>query len=242
MEKVDQRNDPCPIGTMKEKSVHHFLKGHYVANEAYHEIKIGNFYADACIEGEIYEIQTRNFYLLKKKLDTFLKEYDVTIVYPVSMINTICWINPDTGEITKGNTSKLKRRFYQFFREIYSIRDYLSKDNLHFIITCLETTDYRILDGYGLDHKKRASKTDKVPEKIVSETYLNSANDIRQLIPADLGNTFSARDFSKATSLNSSDTSKAMLVLMALNIVNRIGKRDKSFVYELVPDCTLNNN
>ena len=52
------------IGTLSEKSVHSVLKYYFAPDEKYHEQKIGTFVADICIDGEIYEIQTKQFYLM----------------------------------------------------------------------------------------------------------------------------------------------------------------------------------
>lgn len=83
------------IGTLSEKTVHSVLKYYFAPDEKFHEQKIGTFVADICIDGEIYEIQTKQFYLMKRKLDYFLKEHEVTIVYPVSLENTLHWIECD---------------------------------------------------------------------------------------------------------------------------------------------------
>lgn len=220
------------IGTMSEKSVHGALKYYYCPDPAYHEVCIGKAVADICYDGEIYEIQTRQFYRLKNKLNLFLNEYEVTIVYPVSLYNTVCWVEPDTGVINRGRKTKRKGYYYRIFRELYSIRELLDNPRLHINIVCLETEDYRLLDGISKNKKIRATKTDKVPVNLISEKCINSASDIASLIPAELDNQFSADEFSKLTALNASDTSKAMLVLMKIGAINRIGKRGRSFLYE----------
>ena len=47
------------IGTLAEKSVHSVLKYYFAPDETFHEQKIGRFVADIRIDGEIYEIQTK---------------------------------------------------------------------------------------------------------------------------------------------------------------------------------------
>lgn len=72
------------IGTLREKTIHSVLKYYYAPDCTYHEIKIGPYVADICVDGEIYEVQTRNFNTMRGKLDYFLQEHDVTIIYPVA--------------------------------------------------------------------------------------------------------------------------------------------------------------
>lgn len=74
------------IGTLREKTIHSVLKYYYAPNPIYHEIKIGAYVADICIDGEIFEVQTRNFNTMRNKLDFFLEQHEVTIIYPVAHI------------------------------------------------------------------------------------------------------------------------------------------------------------
>ena len=173
------------IGTLSEKSVHSVLKFYYAPDEKYHEVKIGTHVADTCVDGEIHEIQTRNFYKLNDKLEEFLNTFgmDVTIVYPVSVENTIFWIDPETGEVNKSKTVKTPKKIYCVFRELYGIHKHLDHPGLHLCIACLKTEDYRLLDGYGKDLKKRTTKTDKVPVEYREELYFERIKDAVSIFP-----------------------------------------------------------
>ena len=59
------------IGTLREKTIHSVLKYYYAPDSVYHEIKIGSYVADICVDGEIFEVQTRNFNKMRDKLDFF---------------------------------------------------------------------------------------------------------------------------------------------------------------------------
>lgn len=39
------------IGTLREKTIHSVLKYYYAPNPAYHEIRIGTYVADICVDG-----------------------------------------------------------------------------------------------------------------------------------------------------------------------------------------------
>ena len=77
------------IGIQKEKILHKTMKYYICSDDNKHEVKInklsrGVFYADVFENNVIYEIQTSNFNKLRKKLDCFLTNYVVTIVYPLA--------------------------------------------------------------------------------------------------------------------------------------------------------------
>lgn len=86
------------IGTLSEKTVHAVLKNYYAPDTDMHEIPIENYVADIYTGSEIIEIQTGLFNAMRKKLDTFLPLYPVTIVYPIPHIKWLSWIDEETGE------------------------------------------------------------------------------------------------------------------------------------------------
>lgn len=221
------------IGTLSEKSVHSVLKFYYAPDEKYHEVKVGSHVADTCVDGEIHEIQTRQFYRLNDKLEEFLNtwEMEVTIVYPVSVINKIIWINPETGEVSKSRTTKTPKKIYKVFRELYGIREFLDNPHLHLIIAQLSTEDYRLLDGYGKEKKMRATKTDKVPVEFVDELIFEKLGDAITLLPKDLPKKFTAKDFARLTALGPNDASVALLLLYRLGVIDR-QKVGRGYEYE----------
>ena len=222
------------VGTLSEKSVHSVLKFYYAPNEKYHEVPVGTHVADACVDGEIYEIQTKQFYRLNDKLEEFLNtwEMDVTIVYPVSVINTIIWVDPETGEVSKSRTTKTPKKIYKVFRELYGIRDYLDHERLHLVIAELATEDYRLLDGFGKEKKSRATKTDKVPVDFLNERRLDNLTDVLSLLPENLPERFTGKDFTKLTALGPNDASVALLLLHRLGVADR-QKVGRSYEYVL---------
>lgn len=236
------------IGTLSEKSVHSVLKYYFAPDEAFHEHKIGTFVADVCIDGEIYEIQTKQFYLMKRKLEFFLKDHEVTIVYPVSLENTLHWIECDVDKSTGKNSSvhaadtgsrhittsrktRKKGMPYLFFHELYGIKDFLHHPKLHFILAIMSTEEYRLLDGYGSQKKIRATKTDKVPIKMLDLIKIHKPEDYKQLIPEGLPEEFTSDIFAKKAGIGRSLAGTALNVLYELGVVERIGKNGNAYVY-----------
>ena len=60
------------IGTLSEKTVHAILKNYYEPDEDRQEIPIEKYVADIYANGEIIEIQTRQFNKMRNKLTAFL--------------------------------------------------------------------------------------------------------------------------------------------------------------------------
>ena len=88
------------IGTLSEKTVHAIFKDYYEPDEGHQEIPIENYVADIYKDGEIIEIQTRQFNRMRGKLQAFLPLYPVTIVYPIPYEKWLIWIDENSGELS----------------------------------------------------------------------------------------------------------------------------------------------
>ena len=221
------------IGTLGEKTVHSTLKQYLSHDLANQEIKIGTYFADVCVDGHIFEIQTRQFNKLRGKLDFFLKDYRVTVVYPVTNVNFLRWVTPDTGEITPPKKSTRRGNVLQVFAELYRIRPFLSHPNFSLKLVLMDMEEYRMLDGYGKDKKKRATKCDKFPLKLVAEYDIETPKDYMMLLPAELPEIFTAKDFAKLARIPVGLAQTALLLLSELHIVTRTGKKGNAYLYEL---------
>lgn len=219
------------IGTLSEKTLHSVVKNYYEPHPENQEIKVGGYVADIVGENGIIEIQTRTFDKMRKKLTTFLEVCDVTVVYPVSGIKWILWIDKQTGEVTKKRKSTRKGIPQDIFFELYKIKPFLDNDRLHFKIPLLETEEYRYLDGWSKDRKKGSSKGDRIPVDILDEININKKEDFNKLMPASLPEIFTVKDFSEALKINDRYGWTALDVLTKVGVVKKAGKKGNANLY-----------
>jgi len=226
------------VGTLNEKTIHAVLKNYYAPNTLYHEIKVGHYVADILIDTQILEIQTRNFNTLRKKLDAFLPNYDVTIVYPIAYTKWLCWINDETGEVSSKRKSPKKGAIYSIVPELYRIKSYLTHPNLHFILTFLNVEEYRLLNGWSQDKKRGSSRHDGIPTELVGEIHLHTLADYEQFLSCDLPPVFTTKDLQKCAKVSQKTASTTLNILYHLGLVVRVGKKGHAYLYEraiLVP-------
>lgn len=221
------------IGTLSEKTTHAVLKNYYAPDTDMHEIPIHNFVADIYTGSEIIEIQTRSFHNMRRKLETFLPEYPVTIVYPIPYNKWIFWIDKETGEKSAGRKSPKKGNPYEAFMELYKIRQFLGDKNLRFRFVLLDMEEYRLLNGWSRDKKKGSERLDRIPTVFVEEVCINCREDYMQLIPSDIPESFTAKDFARCAKIPVRLAQTALLILTDLKIVERIGKEGKSYLYQI---------
>ncbi|MHB1453985.1 MAG: hypothetical protein ACYCYM_08580 [Saccharofermentanales bacterium] len=219
------------IGTLGEKTLHAVLKHYYEPDETRHEIRLGRYVADILGENGVIEIQTRNFDKLRKKLEKFLAETSVTLVFPIPRTKWIFWIDGSTGEISVKRKSPKKGTPYQAYFELYKIRSLLLHPNLKICIVMLDVDEYRNLDGWSIDKKKGSSRFERIPVEIIDEITIGTIPDYARLIPENLPGLFTAKDFKKASGLSLSNAQKAVNILNFINYLERAGKIGKAFRY-----------
>lgn len=229
---VAQERSRGGIGTLGEKTIHAVVKHYMVPREEYHEVRCGKYVADILFEGEITEIQTANFNVLRRKLEAFLEEYEVTVVYPIPAVKWLIWMDEETGEISTKRKSPRRGSYYDVFRELYKIRSFLDHSRLHFKLLLLDVEEYRLLNGWSHDRKKGSSRFDRIPVDIRGELMLCEPQDYRYFVPDLLQTPYTSADFAKYAGISKDLARTVLQILSDLSIVRRIGKKGNNILYE----------
>ena len=219
------------IGTLNEKSLHAVLKNYIEPDTSRHEQKIDGYVADIFEGDRIIEIQTRNFYGMKKKLSCFLDKYPVTVVYPVPNEKYINWIDPATGEITERRKSPKKPHPQEMAHELIHILPYIGHPNLSFRIMYLDVEDYKLKNGWDSTGKKGSERYERIPKRLAGEKYIREISDYAYFLPAGLPEQFTGKDFKKCAGVTNTCAQRMLYILMKLGIVNRTGKKGRAYIY-----------
>lgn len=207
------------IGTLSEKTLHSFLKHFIEPNTDYHEIKVFNKVCDIYDGQVIIEIQTRQFFKLKSKLDLFLEEYKVKIVYPIPYIKHLSWIDLDTGVVSKARKSPKTGRAIDSITELYSIKQYLDHPNLSIHLIFFNLLETRYLNGWSHDKKKGSHRADRQPTEYVKTIELKNVEDFDCLLEGIITEPITSKSLSKDLKISQR---KAQLTLNVLNHLNRL--------------------
>ncbi len=119
------------------------------------------------------------------------------------------------------------------FPELYAIRPFLKDPNLSIVILMIDMEETKLLDGYGPDKKKRATKYDRLPLRLVEELHLDCPDDYRMLIPIELEH-FTSADYAKAVRIPKYEGTTAMQILYEMGVVDRVCKKGNAYIYEVV--------
>lgn len=219
------------IGTLSEKTVHAIMKNYYEPDEDRQEIPIENYVADIYADGEIIEIQTRQFDKMRSKLNAFLPLYPVTIVYPIPREKWLIWIDEESGELSERRKSPKKGNPYMIFPELYKIKMHLLNPNLRLRPVLLDVEEYKLLNGWSKDKKKGSTRYDRIPMQLVEEVEINCLEDYMQFVPYELPEEFTVKQFAKAAHITTSLASVTLNILYHVGTVERIGKQGNAYVY-----------
>jgi len=221
------------IGTLSEKTVHAILKCYLQPDEDHHEIPIEGYVADIYNDGEIIEIQTRQFDKMRNKLKAFLPLYPVTIVYPIPREKKLIWIDEESGELSVPRKSPLKGTRYTVFPELYKIKMYLKNPNLRLKLILMDMEEYKLLNGWSKDRKKGSSRFDRIPTELIEEVEINCIQDYMQFVPYELENKFTVKEFAKAAHIPAKLAGVAVNILHHMEILIRTGKQGNAYLYKI---------
>lgn len=231
LESTLKEHERFNIGTYKEKQLHRILKRYFEPDPTYHEVSYAGYIADIKRERNVTEIETSGFSGLGDKLNAFLPECRVNLVYPVPYIRYISWIDPESGDISKKRRSPGKRSVYDALFEMIRIRPYIAHPNLCVTAALLEVEEYRMLNGWSRDRKKGSERYERIPTDICKIVAFQTNRDFADSIPQECRGEFTVAEFSAAARVTARTAQAVVRVYEERGIVRRTGKRGRAYLY-----------
>lgn len=228
---LDHRAGEGGIGTLQERTLHAALKQWMAPDPTHREVALEGLVADVFDGQRVTEIQTRNLYALKSKLDRLLPHYPVMVVHPLAHRKTLVWVDPDTGAATKPRRSPKTGRFWDAFHELYSLRPYLNDPHLTIRLVLLDMEEYRLQDGWGRGGKRGSHRVERLPGTLYSTADLHTSADYAALIPDDWGAAFTCADVAAHLRVRRRLAGEIINVLYTVGAIQRLGKNRNAFVY-----------
>ncbi len=228
-----KQHDPHGFGTLQEKTIHAVMKLYYEPNNDYHEVPIEGYIADIYTGERIIEIQNGNFNKLRPKLEAFLPHYPVMVVLPISHFKWLIWMDETSGELSAKHKSPVTGTVYHAFPELYKIKQYLGHPNLSFAFPLLDIDEYRLLNGWSKDRKRGSHRYDRMPVALFDEVRIERLEDFMQLIPYELPESFSVKDFASCAKIHRDLASVTVSLLFHMGLLQRAGKKGNAYLYEV---------
>lgn len=221
------------IGTLGEKTLHAVLKTSFDPDTAHHEQRVGPYVADVYDGERFVEIQTQALYRLRGKLEYFLTLGPVTVVYPVPALKWMVWLEED-GKATPRRKSPKRAGPWEILPELYGLKPLLGREGLSFCVLLLEVEEYRLKNGWDESGKRGSTRFDRLPVDLLGQVRFSAPEDYLALVPNDLPEEFTVKEFGRAAKLSSKKAGTALNVLYSVGAVERTGKRGGAYLYRRV--------
>ncbi|MBE6551474.1 MAG: hypothetical protein E7665_04990 [Ruminococcaceae bacterium] len=227
------------IGVMKEKTLHSVMKYFYEPDSSFHEVKSGRFVADILRDDTVIEIQTCSFRPIAKKVNEILESgYKLILVRPIDGVKYLSWISED-GSVSEPRKSPKKETVFSVLPELYYLGDTVFHEDFTLRIVSCEMHEYRIADGWSADGKKGSHRHNKIPKEILYSVDISKKLDYNMLLPDELPEIFTAKEFASLTHLRKLRLSMALSFLKNISLIEQCGKKGNAYLYRRCPDNVL---
>lgn len=223
------------IGTLGEKTVHATLKRYLEPDPSRHEVLLEDFVVDIYNEDGVTEIQTAGFHRMRRKIDRFLPEIPLRIVYPIAARNHVSWFDPETGEELSRRLSPKRGTRRDALYELYKIRQWLLEPGLRIELYYIDVEEHRLQDGWGKNNKRRATKVDRLPTALDRIEVLASPEDYLAYVPDNLPERFTVKQFAKIGKYTERHGQIILRILRDFGLVQHVDTEGRAFVYKLAP-------
>jgi hypothetical protein len=218
-----------------ETSLHRQLKQVYAeeATEAQIEQPLGNYRIDVVRNGELIEIQHGSLAAIRTKITELLKTYRVRVVKPIVARKRLIKQTRRGGKVLSRRLSPKKGTILDLFHELIYFRRVFPHENLALEAPLVEVEEWRF-PGHGRRRRHRKDDQQVEDQKLVqiNEVYdFRSAEDLLQLIPADLPAVFDTAQLAEGLEIDRSVAQRVAYCLRHIGAFEDVGKRGNTRLY-----------
>ncbi len=218
--KSSTRKPRASIGEENEKSLHASLKLWYAQPGDLLEHKIGRYYIDIYRNGLLIEIQTRNLGVLKRKLISLLKEYQIRLVYPIAQDKHIHYYKPGKKKPEKIRKSPKTGKLMDIFDEIIHLPgEILQHPGFSLSVLLIHEEEIRCEDGKGSWRRKGVSIQDRRFTQVYEEQRFNQPDDYLQFLPPHLKFPFSNKELADALNVRIHEAQKITYAFKQMQLI-----------------------
>jgi hypothetical protein len=225
------QNKANGIGTLQETSLHASLKEWYSQAGDQMEVLVDRFVIDIVRGETLIEIQTRNFYAIKRKLQFLVERYPLRLVYPISCEK---WIRSEDNALDKGfSRRKSPRRagFVDLFVELVRIPQLTMHPNFSLDTLLIWEEELRRKDGRGSWRRKGWSIYDRRLLEVIDRQLFTCPADYASLLPESLAPSFTSADLATALKKPRYLAQKMAYCLRKMEVITISGKDGNSILY-----------
>ena len=224
--------DTAPhIGTLREKHLHASLKRWYSRPGDRIEVSIDRFVIDLVRDDLLIEIQTRGFSSMKQKVVALLDlGWRVRIVHPIALDRWIVKIDADGAALSRRRSPRHGDPT-DVFAELVSFPDLLANPSLEIHLVLTHEEEYRVHNPDGAWRRKGWTEVERRLTDVVDTVMMSRVEDLADLIPAGLPETFTTGDLAAALGRPRRVAQQMAYCLRSLEAIVPVGKVGNAVQY-----------
>ncbi len=218
---------------MNECSLHSKIKKVYSLPGDQFEVKLGKYIVDILRGNLIIEVQTKNFSLLKEKLQTLTEKHQVRLVYPIAEKKLITYINKD-NVVEKKSISPRKGKLTDLFQELIMIPQIIGKENFSLEVLFIDEEEIRRDDGKGSWRRRGVSIIDRRLLKVNDRILFQNKTDYIKIFPHSLNKVFTNKELAKLTKIPVRTAQQITYCLRKSDIIRITGKKGRELTFQKI--------
>jgi len=219
------------IGTLHESSLHAALKLWYKESEDKLEVPIESFIIDIVRDDLLIEIQTKNFSIIKRKLEKLIDNHRVLLIHPIIRDKWIVNMDSQSNKASKPRLSPIHNSYVDIFEELVRIPELILNPNFTIELPLVQIDEYRRNDGKGSRRRKGWSIYDRKLVKVLEKKVFYTPIDFLMLKPASLKTPFTNAELAYSLEKPLRLAQKMSYCLRKMGILKVIGKKGKFLLY-----------
>ena len=222
------------IGTLQENSLHASLKAWYREPDDRLETSVDGYVIDLMRDNLLIEIQTGNFYSIKRKLYDLLERHPVRLVYPIAFEKWILLLSGDGTTVLRRRKSPKRGRLEDIYQELIRFPKLVNHPQFSIELLMVRLEVVWQDDGKGSWWRKRRSFVDKRLIEVVSQKKFSGIDDYRAIIPKELPDLFTVRELAEVTHQPKRGAGRMAYCLREMGLLEFVGKRGRANEYRQV--------
>ena len=223
------------IGSLNENSLHASLKGWYQIPGDIIEAKYHSYYIDLVRGDLLIEIQTRNLYQIRRKIEALLLNNPVRLVYPISLEKWI--LRPTSTETFSRRKSPRRGNIFDLFYEFTRITSLVNYENFSFQVLFIKEEVIYAPPGTGQRKGSWRRKgwiiKDRRLVEVVDSRLFNSKKDFLALLDVlPIEAQFTVKDLGENINVNHKLAARILYSFRKMDLIYQSGKQGRAYAYK----------
>ena len=219
------------IGTLREGPLHRDLKQYYCEAGSQTEYRIGKYVVDVLTDNHIVEIQTSGFGSLREKIEDLIKEYEITVVYPIARRKTLV---KQRDELLTKRSSPKKANICELFKELIYIPEFINKKGFSIELAYVHIEELRVYNPRKAWRRNHWVVKEKHLVEILETERIQDARLLFDRVLGGLDSPFTTKDLRNHLGVTQNLAQKIAYCFRHARVITPTSKRKNALVYERV--------